>query len=156
MQSYEIHELPGMPKEWTQLPFFAYRGCSSCLVLPFDKRATNKPQKLASFLRDLLDASCKLKNEHKTNTPTMSNINNPFTDPPVNNQISIESLHPQSMRLLEHLQQGNSVNFVQAREMGITHLDRHIAELRRELTIHSRVIRMGNTRCLEYSLHPLG
>lgn len=77
----------------------------------------------------------------------------PFTaDIPTPNQISIESMHPQSMKLYEHLLQGHSINFLQARELGITHLDKHIADLRRELTIHSRTIRIHNTRCTEYSL----
>lgn len=79
---------------------------------------------------------------------------NPFSDPPINNQISVESLHPQSMKLYEYLLQGNSINYVQAHAMGITHLDKHIADVRRKLTIHSRVIRLHNARCNEYSLQP--
>ena len=77
---------------------------------------------------------------------------NPFSDPPVTHQP--ESMHPQSMKLYEHLLQGHSINFVQAREMGITHLDKHITDLRRTSTIYSRSIRMHNAICNEYSLQP--
>ena len=77
---------------------------------------------------------------------------NPFSDPPIQNQINIATMHPQSMKLYEHLMKGNSINFVQAGEMGITYLEKHIADLRRKITIHSRVIRIHNARCNEYSL----
>lgn len=85
----------------------------------------------------------------------MADKYNPFSDPPISSQMSVESLHPQATKLYEHLLQGQSVNFVQAREMGITHLEKHIADLRRKAKIYSRIIRMHNAKCNEYSLHPL-
>jgi len=79
---------------------------------------------------------------------------NPFSDPAPTGNTTGESFQPFDMKLYDHLQQGNTINFVQAQAMGIPHLDRRIAELKKSMTIHSRFIRIHNTRCQEYSLQP--
>ena len=61
----------------------------------------------------------------------------------------------QTQLLIDHLRSGNTINFVQARDLGITHLPQRIAELRaHDIRTYQREIRMYNTPCMEYSLHP--
>jgi len=78
---------------------------------------------------------------------------NPFTGPPPP-QISKEVPKAYNEALYDHLQQGNSINFIQARAMGITRLDTHIAEIRKITQVYSRDVRINALRYLEYSLHP--
>ncbi len=44
---------------------------------------------------------------------------NPFSDPvPTDNTTTGETFQPFDMKLYDHLQQGNTINFVQAQAMG--------------------------------------
>ncbi len=79
---------------------------------------------------------------------------NPFSDRSIVAPSSKDSSHPDYVKLQEYLQNGNTINFVQARELGISHLDKHIEDLRKRMNVHSRMIRISNTRCNEYSLQP--
>ncbi len=86
---------------------------------------------------------------------------NPFEKVPENTDLATESLintysiETQNNRLYEHLQAGNTINFLQARDLGIGFPNSRIAELRKQqVTIYSRFIRISNVQCKEYSLQP--
>ncbi len=84
----------------------------------------------------------------------MSQRNNPFSDSLVTNQINIQTPKAYNINLYDHLQQGNSVNFVQAKALGITQLDSRIAEIRKITNVYARTIRINAVKCTEYSLQP--
>lgn len=66
-----------------------------------------------------------------------------------------DGVEAQNKRLYDYLQEGNTINFLQARDIGIGFLNSRIAELRKhQITIHSRYIRIQNIQCKEYSLRP--
>ena len=79
--------------------------------------------------------------------------NNPFSD-----QAKPEPRKgkpkPYNEALYDHLQHGNTINFIQARTMGITQLDAQIAAIRKITNVYSRNVRINSLRYLEYSLHP--
>ena len=51
-------------------------------------------------------------------------------------RINQQGLEAQRKLLMDHLQTGNTIHFMQAMEMGITHLNTRIAELRsRDITV---------------------
>ncbi len=81
--------------------------------------------------------------------------NNPFSDPPQTKQVSNDIPKAFNTKLYDHLQQGNTINFVQAHAMGIAQLNTHIAEIRKIVNIYSRIIRINNVQCMEYSLQPI-
>ena len=69
--------------------------------------------------------------------------------------VSLVTMTEQTRILIDHLRSGNRINFVQARELGITHLAQRIAELRaHDIRTYERQIRIYNTPCTEYSLYP--
>jgi hypothetical protein len=82
----------------------------------------------------------------------MSQRNNPFSDAPPTKQASKQIAKTYNSKLYDYLQQGNSINFIQAREMGITKLDMNIAEIRKLTTVYSRTVRINTLMCTEYSL----
>ncbi|MEJ7738512.1 MAG: hypothetical protein WKF97_13865 [Chitinophagaceae bacterium] len=89
----------------------------------------------------------------------MSTKFNPFEkehtgDMPAGTELNLPGIQYQQKLLLEHLRNGNTINFLQARDMGIGYLNSRIADLRKEITIHSRFIRISNVKCKEYSLAP--
>ncbi|MEJ7740465.1 MAG: hypothetical protein WKF97_23865 [Chitinophagaceae bacterium] len=65
-----------------------------------------------------------------------------------------DNLEAQNKRLYEHLLAGSTINFLQARDMGIGYLNSRISDLRKVMTIHSRFIRINGIQCKEYSLAP--
>ena len=70
-------------------------------------------------------------------------------------RINNQGLEAQRKLLMDHLLAGNTINFIQAMEMGITHLNTRVAELRsRDITIYSRPVHLRNIKCQEYSLRP--
>ena len=70
-------------------------------------------------------------------------------------RINQQSLEAQRQLLLDHLRAGNTIHFMQAMELGITHLNTRIAELRaHDITIYSRPVHFRNIKCQEYSLRP--
>ena len=70
-------------------------------------------------------------------------------------RINQQSLDAQRQLLLDHLQAGNTINFMQAMDLGITHLNTRIAELRsRDITVYSRPMAYRNIKCQEYGLQP--
>ena len=81
---------------------------------------------------------------------------NPFT--PVADIEPVRSAEKteQTKRLLAHLKvPGNTITFMQARDLGITHLNQRIAELQaHDVRTYQRQIRLYNTPCMEYSLYP--
>lgn len=80
----------------------------------------------------------------------MKHKHNTFSDPPKR-----KDLPPHNKALYEHLQAGNTVNFVTARsQLGITQLDKRIQEIRKFATVYGRSIRISNIACYEYSLRP--
>ncbi len=84
----------------------------------------------------------------------MSQRNNPFSDLPVTNQMNNNTPKAYNTNLYDHLQQGNAINFVQAKALGITQLDSHIAEIRKITNVYSRTVRINTVKCMEYSLNP--
>ena len=82
------------------------------------------------------------KTTTQTQAATISRINN-------------QGLEAQRKLLLDHLQSGNTINFMQAMDLGITHLNTRIAELRsRDIHVYSRPMAYRNIKCQEYSLQP--
>ncbi len=81
--------------------------------------------------------------------------NNPFSNPPLDKQVSNEIPKAFNTKLYDHLQQGYTINFVQAKAMGIAQLNSHIAEIRKIVNIYSRTVRINNVTCMEYSLQPI-
>lgn len=74
----------------------------------------------------------------------------PFSNPAI-----FENITEQNKRLIDHLNAGNTINFIEAGEMGITHLSTRITELRaHDIIIYERPLQIQNTRCSEYSLKP--
>ena len=79
---------------------------------------------------------------------------------PLDTKVEIEPVRPVSMTeqtriLVDHLRAGGTINFVQARDMGITHLAQRIAELRaHDIRSYQRQIRLYGSPCAEFSLHP--
>lgn len=74
---------------------------------------------------------------------------------PTDSPINIEGLEGQNRKLYEHLQAGNTINFLQASDLGIRYLNSRISDLNKQgLQIHSRFIRIGYTKCKEYSINP--
>lgn len=70
-------------------------------------------------------------------------------------EINTDSIRGETHVLLNHLQAGNTIHFLQAREMGITLLDKRKVELSELfIPIYSRAIRIGGLQCKEYSLQP--
>ena len=84
---------------------------------------------------------------------------NPF-DTKATAAASLQTIQPifmteQTRLLIDHLRSGNTINFVQARDMGITHLAQRIAELRaHDIRTYQRQIRLYHSPCMEYSLSP--
>lgn len=59
----------------------------------------------------------------------------------------------QNQKLLEHLQSGNTINFLQAKDLGIDSLNTRIVDLRKQGTVvHTRVIRINGIFCNEFGL----
>ncbi|MEO5997850.1 MAG: hypothetical protein ABIQ00_14315 [Chitinophagaceae bacterium] len=83
----------------------------------------------------------------------MPKSNNPFTETP-KHKSSKEIPKTYNVSLYDHLQGGNTINFIQARSMGISQLDSQIAQIRKFTTIYTRDVRINALRYLEYSLHP--
>lgn len=74
---------------------------------------------------------------------------------PTASPINQDSLVRQNELLHDHLMRGNTINFIQAREMGIAFLNSRISDLRAsEVPVYFRWIKVNNTRCKEYSLQP--
>ena len=70
-------------------------------------------------------------------------------------RINNQGLEAQRQLLLDHLRAGNTIHFMQAMDLGITHLNTRIAELRaHDITIYSRPMAYRNIKCQEYSLQP--
>ena len=70
-------------------------------------------------------------------------------------RINNQGLEAQRQLLLDHLRAGNTINFMQAMDLGITHLNTRIAELRsRGIQLYSRPMAYRNIKCQEYSLQP--
>lgn len=70
-------------------------------------------------------------------------------------RINQQSLEAQRKLLMDHLQAGGTIHFMQAMELGITHLNTRVAELRaHDITIYSRPVHFRNIKCQEYSLRP--
>ena len=80
----------------------------------------------------------------------MSHANNPFSNPMMSSGNQVPKTY--NTTLYDHLQQGSSINFVQARALGIAKLDMHIAEIRKITNVYSRTVRINNVTCMEYSL----
>ena len=84
----------------------------------------------------------------------------PMYKTPFDLKPEIEPVQPVTMTeqtriLIDHLRSGNTINFVQARDKGITHLAQRIAELRaHDIQTYQRQIRMYHSPCMEYSLYP--
>ncbi len=77
------------------------------------------------------------------------------TTVPHTNPAPFDNMTVQDKRLIDHLRAGNTINFLEAGEMGITHLKTRIDDLRRnEIIVYERPIQIQNTRCSEYSLRP--
>ena len=71
------------------------------------------------------------------------------------NRINQQSLDAQRQLLLDHLRAGNTIHFMQAMDMGITHLNTRVAELRaRDIQVYSRPMAYRNIKCQEYGLQP--
>jgi hypothetical protein len=86
----------------------------------------------------------------------MKGMYNPFTDPNPTVKQATKSMVNQedANRILDRLQTGKTVNFVEATEMNIGQLSRLIDELSLTLPIYSRQIRTNRALCMEYSLTP--
>ena len=70
-------------------------------------------------------------------------------------RINQQSLEAQRKLLLDHLQAGNTINFMQAMEMGITHLRTRIQEMRaRGIQVYTRPMYFRNIKGEDYSLQP--
>ena len=70
-------------------------------------------------------------------------------------RINNQSLDTQRQLLLDHLQAGNTINFREAMDLGITHLETRIKELRaREIQVYIRPMAYRNIKCHDYSLQP--
>ena len=70
-------------------------------------------------------------------------------------RINQQSLEAQRKLLLEHLQGGNTINFMQAMDMDITHLNTRIQELKAKgLQVYSKPVFFRNIKCQEFSLRP--
>jgi len=80
---------------------------------------------------------------------------NPFSDPTPSNKFSSETHKAYNEVLYDFLQQGNTINFVQARALGINQLETHISELRKITKIYSRIVRINAVKITEYSLQPI-
>lgn len=65
-----------------------------------------------------------------------------------------ESIERQNQKLKALLTEGKTINFLQAREIGIGHLHSRISDLcnKQGMKIYRRFIRIGRTNCKEYSL----
>ena len=62
----------------------------------------------------------------------------------------------QNKRLLAYLRKGCKINFIKAHQLlGIPFLHSRIADLRKEVGIYDRWIKVNGVRCKEYSLKPL-
>jgi acid phosphatase class B len=83
----------------------------------------------------------------------MFQSNNPFSDPQ-KSKFGNDIPKAYNRDLYDHLQQGNTINFIQARAMGISQLDTHIAEIRKITNVYSRNVRINSLRYMEYSLQP--
>jgi hypothetical protein len=77
-------------------------------------------------------------------------------------QISIDfatpnkaSIERQIGTLIEYLSEGRTINFIQAREMGIGFLNSRIPNVKEKgYTVYSRRIKIGHIYCKEYSFKP--
>jgi hypothetical protein len=75
----------------------------------------------------------------------------------LNNQSPVNaiSIHKQNELLLAHLKAGNTINFLQARQMGIGFLNSRISDLiANDVAVFKRWIKVGKCSCKEYSLKP--
>ena len=74
---------------------------------------------------------------------------------PTGSPINAHSLQTQNKRLYDHLASGHTINFQDARGMGIPYLNSRISDLRADgVEIHSRFIHIRATKCKEHSLQP--
>lgn len=74
---------------------------------------------------------------------------------PSDSPINQHSLETQNKRLYDHLASGYTINFLQAKQLGVSYLNSRISNLKESgIPIYSRFIRIGNTQCKEYSLQP--
>jgi len=59
----------------------------------------------------------------------------------------------QNKKLLEFLLRGRSINFIQARSMGIAYLNSRLSDLRKQgVKIKAEWIKIGETHCKKYQL----
>jgi len=79
---------------------------------------------------------------------------NPFEDKPATSKVQQNVAPAFNIQLYDYLQSGNSINFVQARELGIDQLDRHIEDLRKVIKVYAKPIRINQVKCFDYSLQP--
>ena len=80
--------------------------------------------------------------------------NHPFSDKPLVKQSPSEIAKSYNLKLYDHLQLGNTINFLQSREFGVTRLDAQIAEIRKVTHVYSREIRINRGKFMEYSFQP--
>lgn len=72
---------------------------------------------------------------------------------PSGSPVNQESLGTQNTRLLNHLQAGNTITFIDAMKRGINNLHSRIPELKAAgIPIYSRFIKVGRIDCKEYSI----
>jgi hypothetical protein len=60
----------------------------------------------------------------------------------------------QNKALYEYLESGNIINFLQARDMGVSNLNARIEQIRKLYPVYSRFIRISTMMCEEYRLIP--
>jgi hypothetical protein len=66
-----------------------------------------------------------------------------------------QSIERQIGTLIEYLSEGRTINFIQAREMGIGFLNSRISDLKKkQFSVHSRWIKIKAIKCKEYSFKP--
>jgi hypothetical protein len=66
-----------------------------------------------------------------------------------------QSIERQIGTLIEYLSEGRTINFIQAREMGIGFLNSRIPDVKEKgYTVYSRRIKIGHIYCKEYSFKP--
>lgn len=85
----------------------------------------------------------------------MTQLNLFVSDLNTQSPVNAESIHAQNERLLNHLKIGFTINFIQARKMGIGFLNSRISDLKKnDYVIYDRWISIKGIRCKEYSLTP--
>ncbi len=71
-----------------------------------------------------------------------------------NSPVNQESIEAQTKRLVDHLERGKSIHFIQARQMGIGFLNSRMSEIRKTRAVFEKWTKVGRVNCKLYSFKP--